>query len=110
MSPQKKEKRIAFLEKEIRSHRHLYYNRQPEISDTEFDLLVDELEKLAPDSPVLSEALVDLFRGGEDENHFTLGFSLNTPAGLQFQLAGDFTDGVDEYVLSAIYRFGRVRR
>src|SRR5262245_64151957 len=47
--------RVEELEREIRRHRDLYYNRQPVISDEEFDLLVDELEKLAPRSQVLAE-------------------------------------------------------
>ena len=61
-----KKKRIASLEKELRRHRQLYYNEQPEISDAEFDELVDELEKLAPDSEVLAEvgAPVDLDQAG----------------------------------------------
>jgi DNA ligase (NAD+) len=49
------ENRIRFLESEIRRHRELYYNRTPAISDAEFDALVDELERLAPESPVLAE-------------------------------------------------------
>ncbi|MEE3296447.1 MAG: hypothetical protein VX250_03550, partial [Planctomycetota bacterium] len=61
-----KKKRIASLEKELRRHRQLYYNEQPEISDAEFDELVDELERLAPDSEVLAEvgAPVDLDQAG----------------------------------------------
>jgi DNA ligase (NAD+) len=61
-----KKKRIASLEKELRRHRQLYYNEQPEISDAEFDELVDELEKLAPGSEVLAEvgAPVDLDKAG----------------------------------------------
>ncbi|MEC7775242.1 MAG: NAD-dependent DNA ligase LigA [Planctomycetota bacterium] len=61
-----KKKRIASLEKELRRHRQLYYKEQPEISDAEFDELVDELEKLAPDSEVLAEvgAPVDLDQAG----------------------------------------------
>ena len=47
--------RVEELEREIRRHRDLYYNRQPAISDEEFDRLVDELERLAPDSPALAE-------------------------------------------------------
>ncbi len=47
--------RIEALEREIRRHRDLYYNRQPIISDEEFDRLVDELRVLAPGSPVLAE-------------------------------------------------------
>ena len=61
-----KKKRIASLEKELRRHRQLYYNEQPEISDAEFDELVDELEKLAPGSEVFTEvgAPVDLDQAG----------------------------------------------
>lgn len=33
------------LEAEIRRHRDLYYNQQPEISDEEFDTLVEEFKK-----------------------------------------------------------------
>lgn len=49
--------RIEQLESQIRELRYFYYN-QPEaltISDSEFDFLVRELEKLKPDSPVLKE-------------------------------------------------------
>ena len=53
--PRREARRVAELEKEIRHHRDLYYNRQPEISDAEFDVLVEELKRLAPDSPVLTE-------------------------------------------------------
>lgn len=65
MSEERKQ-RIRFLEGEIRRHRDLYYNRQPEITDPEFDALVDELEALAPESPILAEvgAPVDLSEAG----------------------------------------------
>lgn len=45
--------RIAELERLIVHHQDLYYNAKPELSDSEFDLLWDELKALAPDSPVL---------------------------------------------------------
>ncbi len=51
----KRDARIQELEGQIRFHRDLYYNRQPVISDEEFDRLVDELRGLDPESPVLSE-------------------------------------------------------
>ncbi|MBI4586447.1 MAG: NAD-dependent DNA ligase LigA [Planctomycetes bacterium] len=54
-SQSKKRERIAELERLIRRHRDLYYNQQPEISDEEFDALVDELAELAPKNPVLGE-------------------------------------------------------
>ncbi|MCH2129982.1 MAG: NAD-dependent DNA ligase LigA [Pirellulaceae bacterium] len=47
--------RIDQLEEEVRHHRLLYYNEQPEISDEEFDTLVEELQEIAPNSPVLAE-------------------------------------------------------
>lgn len=51
----KKKERARELESEIKRHRELYYNRSPEISDAEFDALVDELRPLAPGSTVLKE-------------------------------------------------------
>lgn len=60
-------------------------------------------------APLLEGVLRDVFRGGEDVNHFTAGLSLNTPAGFQMQFAGDFADTGNEFLASAIYRFGKVR-
>ena len=53
MSKNSENERIKFLQTEILRHQDLYYNKIPEINDTEFDLLVNKLQKLAPDSPVL---------------------------------------------------------
>ncbi len=50
----KKSGRVAELEKLVAYHQDKYYNSQPEISDAEFDALVDELKELAPDSPALA--------------------------------------------------------
>jgi len=47
--------RIKNLENKIKKHRELYYNSQPEISDQEFDGLIDKLRKLKPNSPVLKQ-------------------------------------------------------
>lgn len=47
--------RIERLAADVRRHRQLYYNETPEISDAEFDALVDRLEALAPDHPALAE-------------------------------------------------------
>jgi len=47
---------IAELERQIRHHNKLYFEKYaPEISDYEFDRLVEKLKKLKPDSSVLSE-------------------------------------------------------
>jgi hypothetical protein len=52
---------------------------------------------------------LDLFKGGEDVDHFTVGFSIGTPSGIELQFAGDFSDSNDQLVGSAIYRFGSRR-
>lgn len=52
---------------------------------------------------------LDLFRGGEDLDHFTVGFSVGTPIGLELQFAGDFSDSNDVLLGSAIVRFGSRR-
>ncbi len=53
------------LERLIRRHRDLYYNRAPEIPDAEFDELVEELEALRPESPVLAEVGASVPEGAE---------------------------------------------
>ncbi len=53
VAEKKQNERISFLQNEILRHQDLYYNKEPEISDSEFDLLVNKLHKLAPDSPIL---------------------------------------------------------
>ncbi|MHA1612724.1 MAG: NAD-dependent DNA ligase LigA [Promethearchaeota archaeon] len=45
--------RISELVKEILHHQYLYYNATPEITDSEYDLLMDELTQLDPKHPVL---------------------------------------------------------
>lgn len=55
MSAESGGRSVEQLEAEIRRHRDLYYNRQPEITDAEFDALVDELREIAPSSEVLAE-------------------------------------------------------
>lgn len=48
--------RIAELAQAVRYHRELYYNHAaPEITDTEFDILWDELKSLDPDNDILHE-------------------------------------------------------
>ena len=45
---------VAELEAEVRHHNSLYWDKnRPEISDYEYDALVNRLKALAPDSPVL---------------------------------------------------------
>ncbi len=50
------EKTVEQLEAALRHHNHLYWDlARPEISDYEYDQLVEQLRALAPDSPVLEE-------------------------------------------------------
>jgi DNA ligase (NAD+) len=51
----KNKERVITLEKIIKQYQASYYNGEAEISDNEFDLLWDELKKLAPDSVVLQK-------------------------------------------------------
>ena len=51
------EERVMELEGLIRYHSDLYYNQsKPEVSDAEFDAMVDELKALDPTNSVLQEA------------------------------------------------------
>ena len=50
------EERVRELEELVRYHSDLYFNNnEPEITDAEFDALVEELKSLDPSSPVLDE-------------------------------------------------------
>jgi len=49
-------RRINFLEAAIRRHNRLYYDLDsPEISDVQYDKLVEELKEVSPDDPVLND-------------------------------------------------------
>ena len=55
------EERIEFLAAEISRHSELYYNHSaPEISDSEFDALWDELKQLDPENEVLHLSLIHI--------------------------------------------------
>ncbi|MDR3342696.1 MAG: hypothetical protein LBT14_07915, partial [Treponema sp.] len=53
------ETRTETLERLIPTYQASYYNGEAEISDGEFDLLWDELQRLKPDSPVLARVGAD---------------------------------------------------
>ncbi len=67
------------------------------------------LSRISSGDADIDRLFKDVFRGGEDVDHYTTGFSLNTPAGIRLQFAADFSDAGDEYLASAIYRFGKTR-
>ena len=64
--------RVKELEQQIRRHQELYYNGEPEVSDAEFDLLWDELRRLAPESEVFSQVGADLADGYAKREHLML--------------------------------------
>jgi DNA ligase (NAD+) len=65
----KTQKKIKELEQEILKHRDLYYNKTPEISDAEFDLLEDQLRKLDPNNPILFQIGADSSELFEKKEH-----------------------------------------
>lgn len=69
------QKRIAFLEKEIRKHNDIYWNNSKEygedeaISDEDYDLLVIELEQLDPDNELVNQVFEQFVSSTEDVKH-----------------------------------------
>ena len=69
---------VAELEKAVRRHNDLYFKKaQPEISDAEFDLMVERLKELKPSSKVLEEIGSDLSEGGKKIEHSSPMLSLD---------------------------------
>ena len=72
------DERIEFLSSEIARHSELYYNHSaPEISDSEFDRLWDELKKLDPDNEVLHRVGPEPLPGTEKVEHMFPMLSLD---------------------------------
>jgi len=61
--------RVNELEREIRYHQKCYYNGSPEISDSQFDLLWDELRRIAPANALFSEVGRDAGDGLSKRQH-----------------------------------------
>jgi DNA ligase (NAD+) len=69
--------RIQELAEQIRYHSDLYYNQgKPELSDAEFDALLDEMKKLDPENACLSEIGANVTYG-KKVKHATLMGSLD---------------------------------
>ncbi len=78
MNLELKKMTIKDLEREVRRHNRLYFiDHKPEISDYEFDRLVEELKKRKPDSKVLSEVGNDLSGTFKKVTHDTEMLSLD---------------------------------
>jgi DNA ligase (NAD+) len=70
--------KIADLEREVRRHNRLYFiEHKPEISDQEFDRLVEELRRRKPGSKVLGEIGSDVTGRFKKVRHETLMLSLD---------------------------------
>ncbi len=65
----KKGMRITELELLVRKHQDLYYNGQPEISDTDFDALWDELAELDPGNAIFEKIGEDSVDGWPKTRH-----------------------------------------
>lgn len=69
---------VGELEKALRKHNELYFIRhKPEISDAEFDRLVETLRRKNPDSPALKEIGSDISEFGKTVKHETEMLSLD---------------------------------
>ena len=74
------DKRIKELEAEILKHNELYYRQNaPEITDFEYDLLVQELKSLSGEKPseLLSKVGTDLSKGAKTIPHLERMYSLD---------------------------------
>ena len=72
------DERIEYLSSEIARHSELYYNHSaPEISDSDFDRLWDELKKLDPDNEVLHRVGPEPLPGTEKVEHMFPMLSLD---------------------------------
>lgn len=86
-------KKIFELEDKIKYHQNLYYNSTAEISDAEFDKLIDELKNLDPSNPVLKlvGAQVEIGRKWKKTKHvIPMGSLSKTPL-------EDFEDVFEKY-------------
>lgn len=67
--PKPKSDLIKQLQAQIEYYQHLYYNKQPKISDEEFDKLWDELKILDPNNEVFSKVGADFDTSLEKVRH-----------------------------------------
>ncbi|MFP4329591.1 MAG: NAD-dependent DNA ligase LigA [Spirochaetaceae bacterium] len=61
--------RVQELEQQIRYHQERYYKGEPEIPDSEFDALWDELKRLDKDNPLFQEVGSDALEGFSKREH-----------------------------------------
>lgn len=92
-------KKVKQLESEIKHHSRLYYNGDPEISDYEFDLLMDELRELDPNSKVLKSVGSPIDNDGwEKIKHQIPMGSLNKAANKE-----ELKPWIDKYIKEEVF-------
>jgi len=90
---------VEFLESQIRYHNNLYWNENnPEISDTEYDLLVEELREIDPENDVLIEMAERVH--GEGVKHEVPMLSMDKQYSIEDILKWAKKTGEKEFILS----------
>lgn len=87
-------KQIKLLEDQINYHRRAYYEKNAEISDAAFDLLVDELTKLDPENKAITSV------GTPVENNEWKKIKHSAPMGSLNKASNisELNDWIDQYV------------
>lgn len=131
-APKQPEARMRWLEDELRRHQHLYYvKNRPEISDREFDRMLEELQQLEAEHPGLASEDSPTRQVGSDlDNEFpkfrhtipvlSLGNTYSAPEALEWARKTAEESGVDTKIdvqwkidgatLVAYYEGGRLKR
>lgn len=112
------------LVEKISYHSELYYNGEPEISDSEYDKLIKELKSLDPDNEILNDVGAKPAYGTKVQHVYTMG-SLNKVNNIEdlkdwysksVEKLGDDLDNVvmspkiDGVAISLIYENGYLKR
>jgi len=114
-----KNKRVQELEALVKRHQDLYYNAEPEISDSDFDLLWDELRRLDPQNTLFATVPQDSASGFAKAEHIIpMGSQEKAADPEHFQRWAEkmpFTDFLVQYKLDGAsmelqYEQGRLTR
>ena len=94
---------VVFLESQIRYHNDLYWNdNNPEISDSEYDLLVEELREIDPENAVLIEMSERVY--GEGIKHAVPMLSMDKQYTIEDILKWAKKTGENSFILSPKFK------